>query len=131
MTQNSSPQDGHDMVLGVHEEVTHCTLIHLQESRKRTALQVNRSSAVKTLLRRLRQTKFCGPFRSWQTATILRFSITKLTEFSNCQSHLRQRWPRSTGNLKSSSCWKIFSKRASKSIIIRLKRTESNTSILS
>ena len=109
MTQNSGPEDGHDMVLGVHEEVTHCTLVLLQESRKRTALQVYRNSAVKTHLRRLRQTKICGPVRSWQTTTILRISITKLTEFPNYQSHLRQRCPRSTGILKSSSCLKIFS----------------------
>ena len=45
-------------------------LVHLQESRKRTAPQVNRNSARKTPLRRLRQTKFCWRFSSWQTTTI-------------------------------------------------------------
>ena len=48
MTQNSGPEDGHDMVTGateqignchdmtgVHEEVTYCLLVHLQGSRKK------------------------------------------------------------------------------------------------
>ena len=47
----------HDMT-GIHEEVTFCSLAHLQESRKRTALPVNRNFAAKTPLRRLSQTKF-------------------------------------------------------------------------
>ena len=47
MTQNFGPEDGHDMVTGVHEEVTYCSPVHLQESRKRTALPVNRNSAVR------------------------------------------------------------------------------------
>ena len=106
-------------------------LAHLQVSRKRTALQVNHNSAVKTSLRRLRQTKFCWPFNSWQTTTILQISVTISTEFPYCQSHLRQRCLLSTGNLKSSSCLKIFSKPVSKFIISWLKMTESTTSILS
>ena len=62
-------------------------LVHLQVSRRNTALPVNRNSAVKTHLRRSKQTKFCWPFSSWQTITILRtFTITS-TEFPNCQSH--------------------------------------------
>ena len=55
---------GHDMVTGVHEEVMYCSLAHLPESRKRTALQVNPNFAAKTPLRRLRQTKFCWHFSS-------------------------------------------------------------------
>ena len=99
---------GHDMVTGVHEEVTYCPLVHLQESRKRTAPLVNRNSAVRIPLKRLKQTKYCWPFSSWQTTTILQTSIAIITEIPNCQSRSRQRSPRSTGNLKSSSCLKIF-----------------------
>ena len=129
MTQNSSPEVGHDRVTGateqiwnchditgVHEEVTYCSLVHVQESRKRTAPQVNRNSALKTYLRRLRQTKVFWRFRSWQTTTFLQFSMTILTEFPKCQSHLRQRCPRSMENLKKSSCLKISSKQVSKII---------------
>ena len=61
-------------------------LAHLQESRKRTALPVNRNSAVKTALRRSRQTKFCKPFNSWQTTTILRISTILLTGSPNYQN---------------------------------------------
>ena len=106
-------------------------LVHLQESRERTTPLVNRNSEERIPLRRLNQIKYCWPSCSWQTTTILQISITKLTVFSNCPSHSRQRCPRSTSNLKGSSCLKIFSKRASKSIISSLKRTESTTSILS
>ena len=49
---------------GVHAEVIYCSLVHHQESRKRTALQVNHNSAVKTPLRQLKQTKFCWYFNS-------------------------------------------------------------------
>ena len=76
----------HDLT-GVHEEVTYCPLVHLQGSRRKTVLPVNHNSAVKTLLRRLRQTKFCWPFSSWQIATILRIFTIISTEFPNCQSH--------------------------------------------
>ena len=101
ITQNSGPEDGHDMVTGateqignchvmtgVHEEVTYCPpLVYLQGSRRKTALPVSRNSAVKTPLRRSKQTKFCWPFSSWQITTILRTSKITSTEFPNCQSH--------------------------------------------
>ena len=51
----------HDMV-GVHEKVTYCTLVHLQGSRRKTALPVNHNFAVKTPLGQSKQTKFCWPF---------------------------------------------------------------------
>ena len=100
MTQNSGPEDGHDLVTGatdqignchdmtgVHEEVTFCPLKHFQGSRRKTALPVNCNSAVKTPLRRSKQTKFCWPFSSWQLTTTLRTFITTSTDFPNCQSH--------------------------------------------
>ena len=48
---------------------------------KRTVLPVNRSSAVKMALRRSKQTKFCWPFSSWQTTTILQTFIITSTDF--------------------------------------------------
>ena len=141
-------EDRHDMAMGVQRErerahrrltwwqeftkkLPTAPLAHLQESRKRTALQVNLNSAAKTPLKRLRQTKFCWHFSSWQTTIVLQISITILTEFPNCQSHLRQRCQRLTGNLKSSSCLKICSKPVSKFKINWQSRTELTTSILS
>ena len=106
-----------DIVTGVHEEVMYCSPSTSSGKQKRTALQVNPNFAAKTPLRRLRQTKFCWHFSSWQTTTILQSSITILTEFPNCQSHLRQRCQPLMANLKSSSCSKICSKRVSKSTI--------------
>ena len=47
-----------------------------------------------------------------------------INRISKCQSHLRQRCLRLMGNLKSSSCLKICSKQASKSIISWQRRTE-------
>ena len=67
MKQKFGPGEGHYMVTGAieqignchnmtgaHEEVTYCPLVHLQESRRKTALPVNHNSAVKTHLRRLK-----------------------------------------------------------------------------
>ena len=76
----------HDMT-GVHEEVTYCPLVHFQGSRRETALPVNRKSAVRTPLRRSKQSKFCWLFSFWQVTTILRTSKITSTEFPNCQSH--------------------------------------------
>ena len=130
MTQNSGPEDGHNMVTGatkqirnrhdktgVHQEVTYCSPSLSSGKQKRTALPVNRKSAVKTPMRRLKQTKSCWPFSNWQITTILQISLTELTEFPKCSSHSRQRCPPSTGNLKKSRCLKIFFRRVSKFII--------------
>ena len=76
----------HDMT-GVHEEVTYCPLVHLQGSRRKTSPPVNHNSAVKTQLRRSKQSKFCWPFSSWQSITILRTFTIISTEFPICQSH--------------------------------------------
>ena len=40
MTQNYGPEDGHEMVTGVHEEVTYCTLSTFSGKQKKTALPV-------------------------------------------------------------------------------------------
>ena len=80
----------------------------LQASRK-TAPPVNRNSATKTTLRRSKQTKFCWPFSSWQTKTILLLSMITLLEFPSCQSHSPQRCARLTGNPRySRAVWRTF-----------------------
>ena len=99
-TRNSGPEDGHDMVTRVHEEVTYCSPVHFQKSRKVTALPVNRNSAAKIPMRRSKRTKSCWPFSSWQKK-ILQISITISTEFIKCKKRSRQRCPHLTGNLKS------------------------------
>ena len=92
---------GRDMVRGVQREGVCANVTWWQEltkkshtappvypqgSRKRTSPPVNRISAVRTPLRRSKQTKFCWPSNSWQITTILRtFTITS-TEFANCQT---------------------------------------------
>ena len=85
---------------------------------------------MKTPLQRSKQTKLFRPFSSWQITTTLQTSIITSTEFPTVQSQSPQRCPRSTGNLKKSSCLKNFSRQASKSKINWLKRTESTTSSL-
>ena len=119
-TQNSGQEDRHDMVTGVHEEVTYCSPSTFSGKQKK-----NRST-FQPQFRRENTPVTIGAdqillalqhLANWQTTTILQISITILTKFPNCQSDLRQRCPRSTGNLKSSSCLKIFSKRVSKFII--------------
>ena len=120
----------HDMT-GVPEEVTYCSPCTSSGKRKRTVLPVNRNSTARTPLRRARQAKFCWPSNSWQMTTILQTFIITSTEFPNCQSHLPQRCPHLTGNLRNLICLKIYSKRASKYILSLLRMTESITSILS
>ena len=105
--------------------------VNCQKSRKWTTLPVNRKSAVRIPLRRSEQTKFFWPFISWQTTTFLQTFIITSTEFPNSQNRSPHRCQRLTGNLRSLSCLKIFSKRASKLTISWLKITESITSILS
>ena len=124
MTQNSGPEDDldmvtgateqihyrHGMLTGVHGEVAYSSQVHLQESRKRTAQPVNCNSAVRKPLRRSKQTKFRRPLTSWQTTTILQTFIITSTEFPNFRNHLSQRCPRLTGNRRSMSCLRNFSK---------------------
>ena len=124
MTQNSGPEDGHDMVTGateqignchdmtgVHEEVTYCptsTSSGKQKKNHSTSQSQFRSENTPAT------TKFCWPFSSWQITTILRTSKITSTEFPNCQSHEQQRCPRLTGNLRNLSCLKTYFRRVSK-----------------
>ena len=101
------------------------------ESKKKNRSTRQPQICSENTLRQLRQTNVCWRFSSWQRTLILQSSITTLAEFPKCQSHLRQRCPHLTGNLKSLSWLKIFSKRVSKVIVSCLNRTQSITSILS
>ena len=56
-TRNSGSEKGHDMVAGVHDEVTYCSSSTSSGSRNRTALPVNRKSAARIPLQRSKQTK--------------------------------------------------------------------------
>ena len=76
----------HNMT-GFHKEVTYCPPSTSSAKQKKTVLPVNHNSAVKTHLRRSKQTKFCWPFSSWQLITLLRTFTIISTEFLNCQSH--------------------------------------------
>ena len=88
--------------------------VHLQKSRKRTTLPVNRISKVRMPLQLWKQTKFCWPLSSWHTTTVLQTLITISTEFSTCQSLSPQRCPLSTGNPRNWTRLEIVSKRVSK-----------------
>ena len=109
-TRSSGPEDGHDRVTGVHQEVTYYSPSTTSGKPKKTALPVNRNFAVRTPLRHMKQAKLCWPFSSWQIATILRnFQITS-TEFPNSECDSPQRCPPLTRNLRNSSCLKTVSK---------------------
>ena len=75
-------------------------------------------------LRRLTKSKLCWPFSSWQIAILLQTFITTVFEYPSCKSYSPQGCPRLTGNLRSLSCLKIFSKRVSKFTIHWLKMTD-------
>ena len=113
-TQNSGPEDGHDMVTGVtedirnrddmltgvHEEVTYCSTSTSSGKQKKDrspsqsqfrcekAPATFEADQVLLALQQLANNNNSANFR------------TILTEFPNCQSHSRQRCPVSTGNLK-------------------------------
>ena len=114
MTRNSDPEDGHghDMVTRDHGEVTYCSHRTFSGKQKKNLS----SKKVRLPLRRLKQTRFCWPFSSWQTTTLLQVPLTMSTKFPNCQNRSRQQCQRLTGSLKSLNCLKNFSKRVSKFI---------------
>ena len=55
--QSFGTEEGHDIVTGVHEEVTYCSASTSSGNHEKTVLPVNRNSAVRKLLRPLKQTK--------------------------------------------------------------------------
>ena len=100
MTQNSGPEDGHDIVTGaaeqignchdmtgVHGEVSYCSPSTSSGKQKKNRCTSQPQFAARTPLRRSKQSKMCWPFSSWQITTILRAFTLTSTDFPNCQSH--------------------------------------------
>ena len=59
-----------DLVTGAQEEVTYCSpSISSRKQKKNRPTSQPRNSAVRTHLRRSKQTKFCRPSNSWQIRT--------------------------------------------------------------
>ena len=76
-----------DLVTGVHEEVTYCSLSISSGKQKKNRPTSQPQFRSERPLRRSKQTKFRWPSNSWQITTILRtFTITS-TELANCQTH--------------------------------------------
>ena len=106
-TQNSGPEDGQDMVTGVHEEVTYCspsTVSGKQKKKNRSTSQPHFHS--ENTPATIEADQYFWPFSSWQTTTILQVFSTTLIEFPSLQSHSPKRCPRLTGSLRSLSCLK-------------------------
>ena len=109
--------DGHDMVTGVHEEVMYCSPSTSSGKQKKNCSTSQPQFRSEDTPVTNEADQILLALQQLAITTILRISTTIITELTNCQSRLRQRCPRSTGNLKSSSCLKICSKRVSKSTI--------------
>ena len=119
------------MVTGVHEEVTYCspsTSSGKQKKNRSTSQPQFRSENTPATIEADQILLALQQLPNNNNSANFHKNINRI---SKLPSHLRQRCPRSTGNLKSSSCLKIFSKRVTKFIISWLRRTESITSILS
>ena len=103
---NLGLEDAHDMVTRFHVDLTYCSPSTSLSKQKKTALPVNRNSAMKTSLRRLKQIKFFRHYRGWQTTTILQIFITTTIEYPSCQSRSAPRCQRLTADQRSLSCFK-------------------------
>ena len=95
-TRNSGAEDGHDMVTGVHEEITHCSPSTTSGKQKNNRSTNQRQVGSENTPAKIEADQFFLPFSSWQTTTILQTLIKILTVFPNCQSYSRQRCPPST-----------------------------------
>ena len=123
ITQNSGQEDGRDMVTrvqkeslcghdmtGVHEEVTYYSPSSSlgEQKKKRSTNQPQFRSENTPATNEVGQILLA--LQQLANNNNSAISITIITEIPNCQSHLRQGCPRSTGKLKSSSGLKIFSR---------------------
>ena len=93
---DSESDEAHHMVTGVLEEIPYCSLELPQENKRRRAPQVSHNFAVRTLLRQLKQTRFCWLLSIWRATAFPPTSTTTFTEFQNCLNPLRQQGPHST-----------------------------------
>ena len=109
-----------DIKTGVHEEVMYCSPSTSSEKQKKNRStsqpqfrSENNPATIEAdqILLALQQLANDNNSANFQN------SKTILTELPNCQSHLRQRCQRLMGNLKTSNCLKICSKRVSKSTL--------------
>ena len=87
MTQNSGPEVGHDIMTGVHEEVTYCSLSTSSGKQKKNRFTSQPQFRSQISPATIEADQIFLALSSWQTTTILQFSITILTEFRNCQNH--------------------------------------------
>ena len=110
-------RNGRDMVTTVQEEIPCCSSGISPGKQKKAHPQVSHNFAVRTLLRQLKQTRFCWPFSNWRRTVIRPISTTTSQESQNCLSPSRQQCPPLTGNQRSLNCLKIYSKRVLKSTI--------------
>ena len=115
---------------GVPEEIPCAALEHFRANRRKPALRVLCNSAEKTPVRQSNQIKFRQLLRSWQTTGTPKILITSVTKKSRCQVCYSQKRPRLTGNLRSLSCLKVFSKRTLRFTTSRPKITKPATSTL-
>ena len=93
MTQISGPENGHDMVTGVHEEVTYCSPSLSPAKQKKIHSSSQPQFRFENTLRQLKQTTFLWPFSRWQLTTILQFFIKISENIPNCQNRSLQRCP--------------------------------------
>ena len=119
------------MVTVVHEEVTYCSSSTSSGKQKQNHSNSQLQFRTENTIATIKADQFLLDLQQLANINTSSNFHKKSTEFPTCQSHSPQRWQRLTGNLKSSSCLKIFSKRASKITISWLKMTKSTTSTIS
>ena len=114
-TQNSEPEEPHDMVTGVHEEVTYCSPTTYSGKQNR-----NRSTSQPLFTTEHNLTTFEADqkFLALQQLAInnkpANFHNNITTEFPSCKTCAPQRCPRLTGSSRSLSCLKTSFNEASK-----------------
>ena len=117
-TQSSVIEDRHDMMTGVHQDVTYCSPNTSSGKQKKNPSTSRPQFRSENTPATIETHQILLAHQRLATRTIRQVSITLLTEFPSCQSCSPQRCPPLTGNLKSSSCLMIFSKGASSPYIL-------------
>ena len=99
------------MVTGVNEEVMYCSTSTSSGKQKKNRSTSQPQFRSENTPATIEAEQIFLALQQLANNNNPQISTTTLTEFPNCQSHLRQRCPRLIGNVKSSSCLKICSKR--------------------
>ena len=97
-TRYSGPEKGHNMVIGVHEEFTHCCASKSSVKQKKNHSSSQPQSRSENITATIEADQFFWPLVGKATINLQTF-ITKSTEFPNCQNRSLQRCPRSTASL--------------------------------